>query len=143
MATGIIQANSEAKNKAVKSFTQGSTGGHKGPHQVIGEKISFGLGNSFNVEEVASAIERGGTGGEVAGSAGSASGFASGSTAAGNPSQSEWTWDDQSKRYYHQKSDGSTEWGPVSNTALETEWTWSPEYKKYWRIKSDGTTEWS
>jgi hypothetical protein len=63
MATGIIQANSEAENRAVKSFIKGSTGGHKGTHQVIGEKIRFGLGASFDVEAVANAIERGGDSG--------------------------------------------------------------------------------
>lgn len=98
-------------------------------HQVIGEKIKFGLGNKFNVEEVAGAIERRGGGGEVAGLVGSASGFASGSAAVGTPPQSEWSWDDQSKRYYRKTSDGSTEWGLVSDTVSETEWTWSPEYK--------------
>jgi len=36
MATGIIQANSEAKDKSVKKFIKGKTGGHKGTHQVIG-----------------------------------------------------------------------------------------------------------
>jgi len=60
MATGIIQANSEAQNKAVKSFIKGQTGGHKSTHQVIGEKIKFVLGSSMNVEAVASAIEKGG-----------------------------------------------------------------------------------
>ena len=50
MATGIIQANSEAKNKAVKGFIKCSTGGHKGTHQVIGEKIRFVLGSNFDVE---------------------------------------------------------------------------------------------
>jgi hypothetical protein len=38
MATGIIQANSEAKNKAVKSLIKGSSGGHKGTHQIIVER---------------------------------------------------------------------------------------------------------
>lgn len=58
MATGIIQANSEAEDKTVKKFIKGSTGGHKGTHQVIGEKIKFGLGDKFQVEEVASAVEK-------------------------------------------------------------------------------------
>ncbi|KAE8152192.1 hypothetical protein BDV25DRAFT_151500 [Aspergillus avenaceus] len=58
MATGIIQANSQADDKSVKSFIKGSTGGHRGTHQVIGEKIRFGLGEKFNVEDVAGAVEK-------------------------------------------------------------------------------------
>jgi hypothetical protein len=57
-ATGIVQANSEATDKTVKDFVKGSTGGHKGTHQVIGEKITFSLGEDFNIEEVAGAVEK-------------------------------------------------------------------------------------
>ena len=57
MATGIIQANSEATDKSVKDFIKGKTGGHRGTHQVIGEKIPFGLGDDFDVEALASAVE--------------------------------------------------------------------------------------
>ena len=56
-ATGIIQANSQAEDKTVKRFIKGRTGGHKGTHQVIGEKIRFGLGGDFNINDVANAIE--------------------------------------------------------------------------------------
>jgi len=66
MATGIIQANSEAKNKAVRSFIKGSSGGHKGTHQIFGEKIRFVLGSNLDVEAVASAIEKRGVGGGAA-----------------------------------------------------------------------------
>lgn len=58
MVTGIIQANSQAEDNTVKSFIKGKTGGHKGTHQVIGEKIRFGLGEKFNVDELASAVEK-------------------------------------------------------------------------------------
>lgn len=57
MATGIVQANSEAKDKGVKAFVKGKTSGHRGTHQVIGQKIRFNLGYNFNVEEVAAAVE--------------------------------------------------------------------------------------
>ena len=57
MATGIVQANSEATDRTVKDFIKKKTGGHKGTHQVIGEKIKFGLGDKFNVEDVAEGVE--------------------------------------------------------------------------------------
>jgi hypothetical protein len=58
MATGIIQANSEATDRTVKEFIKGRTGGHAGTHQVIGQKIRFSLGDQFKVEEVAGAVEK-------------------------------------------------------------------------------------
>lgn len=58
MATGIIQANSQATDKTVKAFIKGKTGGHSGTHQVIGQKISFGLGDKFDVEALAEAVEK-------------------------------------------------------------------------------------
>src|SRR5690348_2001122 len=58
IATGFIQANSEAKSNAVRGFIKGRTGGHEGTHQIIGDKIRFGLGSYFDLEAVASAIER-------------------------------------------------------------------------------------
>ncbi|GKZ94718.1 hypothetical protein AnigIFM59636_008444 [Aspergillus niger] len=58
MATGIIQANSQAEDRTVRNFIKGKTGGHRGTHQVIGEKISFSLGDKFKVDEVASAVEK-------------------------------------------------------------------------------------
>lgn len=58
MATGIIQANSQATDKTVKAFIKGKTGGHHGTHQVIGEKIRFGLGDKFDTEEVAGSVEK-------------------------------------------------------------------------------------
>ena len=57
MATGIIQANSQAKDNTVKAFLKGKTGGHKGTHQVIGQKIPFQLGEEFDVEQLAGAVE--------------------------------------------------------------------------------------
>ncbi|PYH80597.1 hypothetical protein BO82DRAFT_312507 [Aspergillus uvarum CBS 121591] len=57
MATGIIQANSQAEDRTVQNFIKGKTGGHKGTHQVIGEKITFGLGENFKADDVASAVE--------------------------------------------------------------------------------------
>lgn len=57
MATGIIQANSQATDNTVKEFIKGKTGGHSGTHQVIGQKIRFGLGDKFNVDELATAVE--------------------------------------------------------------------------------------
>ena len=57
MATAVIQANSEATDKTVKAFIKGKTGGHRGTHQVIGQKIPFKLGEKFNVEELAAAVE--------------------------------------------------------------------------------------
>lgn len=58
MATGIIQANSQATDRTVKEFIKGRTGGHAGTHQVIGQKIRFGLGEQFKVEDVAGAVEK-------------------------------------------------------------------------------------
>jgi hypothetical protein len=58
MATGVIQANSQATDRTVKDFLKGRTGGHAGTHQVIGQKISFGLGEKFKVEDVAGAVEK-------------------------------------------------------------------------------------
>ncbi|KAI9747376.1 MAG: hypothetical protein M4579_007479 [Chaenotheca gracillima] len=58
MATGVVQANSGATDKSVKEFAKGATGGHKGTHQVIGEKIKFGLGDKFDVEDVAGGVEK-------------------------------------------------------------------------------------
>jgi len=41
-ATGIIQANTEATDKSVKEFARkNKTGGHRGTHQVIGEKSTL------------------------------------------------------------------------------------------------------
>ncbi|KAL4950824.1 hypothetical protein BDW69DRAFT_171269 [Aspergillus filifer] len=57
-ATGIIQANREATDWTVIEFNKGSTGGHAGTHQVIGNKIYFGLGEDFKVDEVAGAVEK-------------------------------------------------------------------------------------
>ncbi|KAF4635104.1 hypothetical protein G7Y89_g2990 [Cudoniella acicularis] len=134
MATGIIQANSEAKNKAVKGFIKGSSGGHKGTHQIIGEKIRFVLGSNFNVEAVASAIEKGGVDdGEAA------TGSATGDTS----SESSWTWSTEHGRYYRMKSDETYEWSAASEAASDGEWTWSPEHRRYYRRKADGTDEWS
>ncbi|TVY85523.1 hypothetical protein LSUE1_G000381 [Lachnellula suecica] len=138
MATGIIQANSEAKNKAVKGFIKGSSSGHKGTHQIIGDKIRFVLGTNLDVEAVASAIEKGGVddGGAMAESS---SGEAS--------AQSGWTWSTEHGRYYRVKSDGKYEWSPATEAASggvsDGEWTWSPEHRRYYRRKADGTNEWS
>lgn len=57
MATGVIQANSLRKPYLSKKFIKGATGGHKGTHQVIGENISFKIGDESEVERVAKAIE--------------------------------------------------------------------------------------
>jgi hypothetical protein len=57
MVTGIIQANSEATDKSIEDFIKGKTGGHRGTHHVIGEKIAFGLGDQFDVEALVSAVE--------------------------------------------------------------------------------------
>ncbi|KAJ6012625.1 hypothetical protein N7522_002980 [Penicillium canescens] len=57
MATGIIQANSQASDTTVKAFIKGKTGGHSGTHQVIGQKIPFALGDKFNVETLAKSVE--------------------------------------------------------------------------------------
>ncbi len=116
MATGIIQANSEAKNKAVKGFIKGSTGGHKGTHQIIGEKIKFSLGSSFNVEAVASAIEEGGE-------AATGPGSATGSGTPGPSSQPGWTWSAEHGRYYRMTRDGTYEWWAASEAASDREWT--------------------
>ncbi|KAI9725785.1 MAG: hypothetical protein M1834_009743 [Cirrosporium novae-zelandiae] len=57
MVTGIIQANSQTTDQTVKDFIKGSTGGHRGTHQVIGKKIRFGLGDKFDVDEVIKGVE--------------------------------------------------------------------------------------
>lgn len=49
--TGIVQANSEATDRTVMEFIKKSSGGHKGTHQVIGQKIKFGLGDVAKVVE--------------------------------------------------------------------------------------------
>lgn len=54
MATGIVQANSQADDRTVRKFIKGKTGGgkgHRGTHQVIGEKIRFGLGDKFKIND--------------------------------------------------------------------------------------------
>lgn len=58
MATGIVQANSQATDTTVKAFIKGKTGGHRGTHQVIGQKIRFGLGDKFDVEKLAESVEK-------------------------------------------------------------------------------------
>lgn len=59
MATGIVQANTEATDKTVKDFIKKKNKGpHKGTHKVIGEKIRFGLKENFDVEKVAEEIEQ-------------------------------------------------------------------------------------
>jgi hypothetical protein len=58
MATGIIQANSQATDTTVKAFIKGKTGGHSGTHQVIGQKLRFGLGDKFDVEKLADSVEK-------------------------------------------------------------------------------------
>jgi hypothetical protein len=141
MATGIIQANSEAQNKAVKSFIKGHTVGHKGTHQVIGEKIRFVLGSNLDVEAVARAIESGGVD-DVAAAVGSTDRTATGSTS-GASSTSDWTWSTEHSRYYREKSDGTYEWSEKSEVVSNGEWTWSAEQRRYYRYKADGTVEWS
>ncbi|OGE47110.1 hypothetical protein PENARI_c063G02580 [Penicillium arizonense] len=58
MATGIIQANSQATDTTVKAFIKGKTGGHSGTHQVIGQKIPFALGDKFDVDKLAESVEK-------------------------------------------------------------------------------------
>jgi hypothetical protein len=125
VATGIIQANSEAKNESVKKFIKGRAGGHGGTHQVIA-KIPFYLGDYFNVDAFVNAVESGGSGGSATAS-GSASGTAAGATAGGaaENEQSKWTWmTDQNGRwhYYRLKSDG-TGWEAWTAPGVATKWT--------------------
>jgi len=133
MATGIIQANSEARSSAIKDFVKGSTGGHKGTHQVIGEKIRFGLGVYFDAEGVAQAIENEGAGGEA--TAGTAT-----RAAAGGANQ--WTWSSEHKKFYRRGSDGTYEWQDPPNAVPDGEWKYSQQYRKHYRLKPDGTYEW-
>ena len=137
IATGIIQANSEAQNKAVKSFIKGHTSGHKGTRQVIEEKIRFVLGSNLDVEAVARAMERGGVD-DGAAAVGSATGSTSGASLT-----SDWTWSTEHSRYYRKKSDGTYDWSEASEAASDGEWTWSAEQRRYVRYKADGTVEWS
>ena len=109
MATGIIQANSEAKDKTVKDFIGGSTGSHKGTHQIIGEKIGFGLGNALDIEAVASVIEKGGVSGDIF-----ATQNATGDTTTSTLLQSDWNWSAENAQYYRQKSDGASMVGEIS-----------------------------
>lgn len=134
MATAIIQAN-----RSVRSFIKGSTGGHKGTYQVIGEKIRLGLGSSFDVEAVANAIERGGDG-SVEASTSAATGSSVAVSAGDASSQSDWAWSAEHGQYYRVRSDRTYEWWAPSMT--DGEWTWSPEHRRYYRRKADGTYEW-
>lgn len=130
MATGIIQANSEAQNKAVKDFIRGKTGGHKGTHQIIGEKIRFGLGAYFDADAVARAIENEGAGGGEAVTSGVAT------------SATQWAWSIEHNKFYRINTDGTYEWQDPPKAASGGEWTYSKEYRKYYRHKADGTYEW-
>ena len=132
MATGIIQANSQAENKAVRNFLKGSTCSHKGTHQIIGEKISFGLGSLFDVEAVAGAIERGGdSDGEAA------TGAATEGTTGNTSSQLGWIWSAEHGHYYRTKSDGTYEWWEAPATASVGEWVWSHEHRRNYCRKAD------
>lgn len=128
MATGIIQANSKAKDKIFKNFIRGNIGSEKGTHQIVGEKIRFGLVNALDIEAVASVIEHGGIGGDIF-----ATQSATGDKTASTSSQSNWNWSDEHARYYRQKSDGASEWWVAPKTGSQMasdartdgEWTWS------------------
>jgi hypothetical protein len=142
MATGIIQANSEAKNNAVRGFIKGHTGGHKGTHQIIGEKIRFVLGSNFDIEAIASAIENGGVDDGKA-AAGSAAETAMGGVIGDTSPRSGWIWSTEHGRYYRIKANGTYEWSAASEEVSDGEWIWSPEHRRYYRLKADGTDEWS
>ena len=127
MATGIIQANSEAKDKTVKAFIKGKTGSHKGTHQVIGQKIRFGLGYDCNVNEVAAAVENPDSGsGEGSSSQGGTGGSKS----------SEWTGESSTS----QATTGDRVWEWDNVQKMNKYWDgemwvyWDTEYSrgKYW-----------
>lgn len=145
IAMGIIQANSKAKDKTIKDFIGGSTGSHEGTHQIIGEKIKFGLGNVLDIGAVASVIEDGAVGGDIF-----ANQSATGDTTASTSSQSIWNWSTENSQYYRQKSDGASEWWvapkmgsqTASDARTDGEWTWSSEHQRHYRFKADGKYEW-
>lgn len=145
MATGVIQANSGAQSPAVRDFLKGSSGAHKGTHQIIGEKIRFGLGSNFNVEAIATAIERGGAdGGELVTAFGgeAAPRSALGGTSGAAPLKGGWTWSAEHGNYYRTTNDDIPEWWKAGETESNEEWTWSPETGRYYCLKTDGTYEW-
>ena len=142
MATGIIQANSGAKDKGVKSFIKGKTGGHKGTHQVIGQKIRFDLGTSFNLDQVLAAVENpyddAGQGSssrrELQGSS-SASGSGTGSS-----SSDQWTWV-AADGIWHRKVNGIDEW-MAPTTSKDSDWIYSPSQRKYFIKHANGAVQW-
>jgi hypothetical protein len=121
-ATGIVQANSGAKDKSVKAFIRGRTGGHQGTHQVI-KKISFYLGDHFDANAFADKIEDEGVGKAAVASASSSR------TVGDEIKQSEWTWSKDKNHYYRQGAEG---WLPWAAPAVVEEWTWSVELKDHY-----------
>lgn len=106
MATGIIQANSEAKNNAVRDFLKGRTGGHRGTHQVIVEKISFPFGTQLDIEVVAGAIVVAGVARPAVNESSSSAGQEDASRPTTKPA---WTWREQHRQYYRLNNDRTYE----------------------------------
>lgn len=124
-ATGIVQANSGAKDKSVKAFIRGRTGGHQGTHQVV-KKISFYLGDHFDANDFADKIEDAEVG---EGTVASASTSRTARTAGVEIGQSEWTWFKDQNLYYRHGAEG---WVPWAALAVVEEWTWSVELKDHY-----------
>jgi hypothetical protein len=138
MATGIIQANSEAKDKTVKAFIKGMTGSHRGTHQVIGQKIRFGLGYNFNVNEVAAAVENPDSDPwEGSSSQGGAGASESG---VGGSSSSEWVWWDD-EGIWHRQINGVDEWSAPESDA-DSDWIYSIRQRKYFIKYANGAVLW-
>lgn len=140
MATGIIQANSEAKDKSVRKFLKGKTGGHRGTHQIIGEKIRFNLGYSFDVEAVAAAVENPydirldtHTKDGASGESGSGSGYAG--------SSSDWVWW-ANEGIWHRQRSGIDEWRAPESDA-DSDWIYSTRQRKYFVKHASGAVSWA
>jgi len=142
MATGIIQANSGAKDKGVKSFIKGKTGGHKGTHQVIGQKIRFNLGKAFDLEQVLAAVENSyddGSQSSHSNKESQAPAPSSGSST-GNLTSEQWTWiaDDG---IWHHYVNGVDEWlAPTSDQ--DSDWIYSHSQRKYFIRHATGAVQW-
>jgi len=131
MATGIVQANSGAKDKSVKAFIRGRTGAHQGTHQVI-KRISFCLGDRFDADAFVDKVEEAGLGEGTTASA-STSMTAKTPRAVVETEQSEWTWLKDQNHYYRQDAEGTVPW--AAPAAVE-EWTWSAELKDHYTYKN-------
>ncbi|CZT52707.1 uncharacterized protein RSE6_14067 [Rhynchosporium secalis] len=146
MATGIIQANSGAKDKGVKAFVKGKTDGHRGTHQVIGQKIRFNLGYDFKVEEVAAAVENPydegmqGVTFQGASSLGSGSGSGSGSAIGVGPTPTDWVWWSD-EGIWHRQINGLDAWKAPENKA-DSDWIYSNRKRNYFMKYADGTVVW-